>query len=415
MTDLTRGIAEMRRTCLFLSSHFPPPMIGGSLVFYHYLLSQCSDRDVLVLTQRKPGAEGFDRSVSYGVFRSRVVRDDTEPRLGRMAWLLLTVPWLLIGIVRWQASVVHVGSWKMVVPTWLACRLSGRKLIITIHGEELTTDSDAMRGIPFRLMWRVYDHLAGGALRGADLVHTNSRFTEKVLLDRGVRQDRIRVMNPGIDLEKAHGPARIDAVIEARLAGKRVLLTVGRLQARKGQDMVLRALPELLEDYPDLHYVMAGGADAQAQQEYRDLVDGLGVGDTATILPNLDNSSIAWLYDRCEVFVMANRTMPNGDTEGYGIVFIEAGAHGKPVIGGRAGGAVEAVDDGSTGILVDGYRVEDIRRAVRLLLDDQEMAGRMGEAGRRKAGESSWPNKSLEYRRLIRDLAATRRTQTSRT
>ena len=414
MTDLTRGIAEMRRTCLFLSSHFPPPMIGGSLVFYHYLLSGCSDRDVLVLTQRKPGAEGFDRSVSYGVFRSRVVRDDTEPRLGRMVWFLLTVPWLLMGIVRWRASVVHVGSWKMVVPTWLACRLSGRKLVITIHGEELTTDSDAMRGIPFRLLWRVYDHLARGALRGADLVHTNSRFTEKVLLDRGVRQDRIRVMNPGIDLEKAQGPARIDAVIEARLAGKRVLLTVGRLQARKGQDMVLQALPELLEDYPDLHYVMAGGADPRAQQKYQDLVDGLGVGDSATILPNLNNASIAWLYDRCEVFAMTNRTMPNGDTEGYGIVFIEAGAHGKPVIGGRAGGAVEAVDDGSTGILVDGYHVEDIRRAVRLLLDDRELAGRMGEAGRRKAGESSWPRKSLEYRRLIRELAATRRRQTSR-
>jgi phosphatidyl-myo-inositol dimannoside synthase len=403
----------MRRTCLFVSSYFPPPLIGGSLVFYHYLLSQCSDRDVLVLTQRKPGAKRFDQAVSYGVLRSRVVRDDGEPRLGRVAWFLLIVPWLLVEIVRWQAPVVHVGSWTMVVPTWLACRLLGRKLVITIHGEELTTDSDAMRQIPFRLMWRVYDRLAGGALRGADLVHANSRFTESVLLDRGVRRDRIRVINPGIDLEKAPGPARIDSVTEARLAGKRVLLTVGRLKARKGQDMVLRALPELLEDYPDLHYVIAGGTDPQARQAYEDLIDGLGVGDNATLLLNLDNASVAWLYDRCEVFVMANRTMANGETEGYGIVFLEAGAHGKPVIGGRAGGAVEAVDDGSTGILVDGNQVEDIRRAVSLLLDDPQMAGRMGEAGRRKASENDWPSKSLEYRKLIRDLAAPRRSRAS--
>ena len=413
VSDPTGRNAEMRRTCLFLSSHFPPPMIGGSLVFYHHLLAECNDRDVLVLTQRKPGAEGFDRSVSYGVLRSRVVRDDSEPRLGRVIWFLLMVPWLIFEIVRWQASVVHVGSWKMVVPTWLACRLLRRRLVITIHGEELTTDSDAMREIPFRLMWRIYDRLAGGALRGADLIHTNSKFTEKILLGRSVRQDRIYVMNPGIDLEKAQVPARIDSVIEARLAGRRVLLTVGRLQARKGQDMVLHALPALLEEYPDLHYVMAGGADPRALREYEDLVADLGVGDSATILSNLDNASIAWLYDRCEVFIMANRTMPNGDTEGYGIVFGEAGAHGKPVIGGRAGGAVEAVDDGSTGILVDGYRVDDIWRAVSLLLDDDELAVRMGEAGRRKAGESSWPSKSLEYRRLIRDLAATRRARAS--
>ena len=191
-----------------------------------------------------------------------------------------------------------------------------------------------------------------------------------------------------MDLEKIQGPARIDPEIERRLAGKRVLLTVGRLVPRKGQDMVLRALPDLLDRYPDLHYVMAGGTDgpgAQARQPYEDLINRLGVGDNATLLPNLDNAGVAWLYERCEIFVMANRTMADGNTEGYGIVFLEAGAHGKPVIGGRAGGAVEAVDDGSTGILVDGNQIEDIQRAVSLLLDDPEMAARMGEAGRRKA------------------------------
>jgi phosphatidyl-myo-inositol dimannoside synthase len=407
----------MGRTCLFVSSNFAPPLIGGSIVFYHYLLSQCSERDVLVLTQRKRGAKAFDEAAPYGVLRSRVVRDGTEPRLGRMAWFLFFVPWLMVEIVRWQARVVHVGTWNMVVPTWVACRLLGRKLVISIHGEELTTVSDAGRGIPFRIMWRVYDRLAGGALRGADLVHANSLFTEQVLLDRGVPGDRIHVMHPGIDLEKFEGPARIDPAIEARLAGKRVLLTVGRLVPRKGQDMVLRALPRLLEAYPDLHYVMAGGTDGpdpRAHQSYEDLVNRLGVGDSASLLPNLDNASVAWLYDRCEVFIMANRTMADGNTEGYGIVFLEAGAHGKPVIGGRAGGAVEAVDDGSTGILVDGNQVEDIRLAVSLLLDDPEMAGRMGAAGRRKASENDWRSKSLEYRTLIGDLAARDRTSSPR-
>lgn len=404
----------MRRTCLFLSSHFPPPMIGGSLVFYRYLLSECSERDVLVLTQRKPGSDGFDRSVPYAVLRSRVIRDDTEPRLGRMAWFLVTTPWLLFQIARTRAAVVHVGSWTLLVPAWLATRLSGRMLALSIHGEELTTNLDAARKPLFRLLWRVYARLAGSALRGADLVVANSRFTEQALLDRGVSRDRILVLSPGIDIEKGAGLGRIDANIEARLSGKRVLLTVGRLQARKGQDMVLRALPDLLETHPAVHYVLAGGADRRTEQAYRDLVAGLGVGDSATILPNLDNAAIAWLYDRCEVFVMANRSMPDGDTEGYGIVFLEAGAHGKPVIGGRAGGAVEAVDDGSTGILVDGQSTDDIGRAVRALLDDPALARRMGKAGRRKAEANTWTDKALEYRRVLRELAGSRESGTSR-
>jgi phosphatidylinositol alpha-1,6-mannosyltransferase len=399
----------MRRTCLFVSSNFPPPLIGGSLVFYHYLLSQCGKRDVLVLTQRKRGADAFDQAAPYGVLRSRVIRDGTEPRLGRLVWFLLFIPWLMFEIVRWQAPVVHVGTWNMVVPTWVTCRLLRRKLVISIHGEELTTDSDAEREIPFMLMWRVYDRLAGGALRGADLIHANSSFTEQVLLARGVTRDRIRVIRPGIDLEKVQWPARIDPEIEASLADKRILLTVGRLVARKGQDMVLRALPGLIETYPDLHYVMAGGTDGPdrwGHHAYENLINELGVRDHATLLTNLDNASVAWLYERCDIFLMPNRTMADGNTEGYGIVFLEAGAHGKPVIGGRAGGAVEAVNDGLTGILVDGTHVTEIRRAVSLLLDDRELAGRLGAAGRRKASENDWRSKSLTYRALITDLAA---------
>ena len=183
----------------------PAHGIGGSLVFYRYLLSQCNDRDVLVL--RSGAGTG-------GVRRIALIRSPPQPGGARRhgiprpdAWPVPpTVPWLLLTIVRCRASVVHVGFWSTVVPTWAACRLSRRKLVITIHGEELTTDSDAVRGIPFRHMWRIYDRLARGALRGADLVHTNSRFTERVLLDRGVRQDRIRRDHPGIDIERPRAP-----------------------------------------------------------------------------------------------------------------------------------------------------------------------------------------------------------------
>jgi phosphatidylinositol alpha-1,6-mannosyltransferase len=106
---------------------------------------------------------------------------------------------------------------------------------------------------------------------------------------------------------------------------------------------------------------------------------------------------------------MANRELENGDTEGYGIVFLEAGAWGKPVVGGRAGGAVEAVDDGVTGIVVDGTDPGDISRAIATLLADQQLAKRMGEAGREKVRKNSWDLKSQQYCALLAGLSTKHR------
>jgi phosphatidylinositol alpha-1,6-mannosyltransferase len=169
--------------------------------------------------------------------------------------------------------------------------------------------------------------------------------------------------------------------------------------------MVLHALPQVLESHPDVHYVMAGGSDINLQRRLEMLVADLDLKEHATLLVDPPNESVAYLYAECDVFIMANRTMPNGDTEGYGIVFLEAGSWGKPVIGGRAGGAVEAVDDGVTGILVDGADPGDIARAVIRLLSDHELARRMGEAGQQKVQRESWNMKSQQYLGLLRRLS----------
>jgi phosphatidylinositol alpha-1,6-mannosyltransferase len=214
-------------------------------------------------------------------------------------------------------------------------------------------------------------------------------------------------MTPGVDVGKVICEAAITPALASQLAGKRLLLTVGRFVPRKGQDMVLRALPRIVENFPDLIYVMAGAGDAARRDSLNAMIRQFGLQDHAMILDNPDNASVAWLYKSCEVFVMANRTMPNGDTEGFGIVFLEAGAWGKPVIGGRAGGVVDAVDDGITGLLVDGTSADEIADAIQRLLSDKDLARRLGEAGRQKSLRNTWKAKSDEYRCLLDDLAGT--------
>jgi phosphatidyl-myo-inositol dimannoside synthase len=244
-------------------------------------------------------------------------------------------------------------------------------------------------------------------LRRCDCIQANSRFTRQFLLKLGVREDRIVVTTPGIDVQKLVCNKSMAPSLASRLAEKRIVLTVGRFVPRKGQEMVLRALPRIVEAFPDLVYVMAGGGgDAGYRAQCDAVIREQRLENHALILEDLDNESVAWLYDACEVFIMANHAMPDGDTEGYGIVFLEAGAFGKPVIGGRDGGVPDAVDEGITGLLVNGLDTDDIARAITAILSDADTARRMGEAGRHKALRNAWGEKSREYRNLLGRLAA---------
>ena len=391
-----------RHKCLFLASDFPPPLVGGALVYYHYLLSSCREVDLVVVTRRKEKSADFDAQMPCAVHRTRSLPGHGASRLKGLLCYVWLLPMLLIWISRYRVPVLHLASLKTIVPGWLASRISGCSLVVSVFGEDLTA-LGKQSGLVRRIQYRA----TVAALRRTERMLTIATFGKEALLKIGIPEERIEIITPGIDVAKTPDEIHIDPGIASRLAGKRILLTVGRLVARKGQDMVIRALPELVAQYPALHYVIAaGGLNAETGRESCEkLASELGVRGHVSVFANLDNASVAWLYQACEIFIMANRTMPNGDTEGYGIVFLEAGAWGKPVIGGRAGGVVDAVDDGSTGILVEGTRADDIAQAIEKLLSDGALAKRMGAAGREKVLRNGWDSKAGQYGRMIDRLA----------
>lgn len=391
--------------CLFISSNFPPPLFGGSEVYYYYLLSQCAAEDVIVVTRPKEHSIEVDNNLSYRVLRNRWMPSCVESSLVvKLRWLFMMFPLLVVWIWRNRISVIHIGTYLPdIIAGWLVARLMGRSIMVTILGEELTAKVIDY-GYFGRLTRRFHRSLGLWMLRRCDCVKTISTFTRQALLDRGVPADRIVIITPGVDTEKTSCDKKIDPEIASRLTGRRIVLTVGRFSRRKGQDMVLRAINSLLGQFPNLIYIIAGTGDRDEREYYETIIHELGLHDHALILEGLDSPAIAWLYDACEIFIMANRTLPSGDTEGYGIVFLEAGAWGKPVIGGRAGGAPDAVDDGITGLLVDGTSIDDIANAVRRLLSDKELAQRLGEAGRSKVSRNTWGEKSAEYIRLLDKL-----------
>ena len=263
----------------------------------------------------------------------------------------------------------------------LARRALGLPFIMFAHGNEILT----LR----KTEWP----RALAAVRSASAVLANSHYTAGLLHELGVTPARVRVVHPGCDTDRFTPNAAEAAAQRARLGiepDSFMLLTVANLVERKGHDMVLRAVAQLRRTIPRLVYVIAGAGPHEAP--LRQLASELGVSDCVHFLGRIEAKDLPGLYAACDVFVMPARLRDSyNDVEGFGIVYVEASACERPVIGGRSGGVDDAIVDGKTGLLVDPLSVEAIAATIERLWRDPGLRASLGAAGRRRAtSELTW-------------------------
>jgi phosphatidylinositol alpha-1,6-mannosyltransferase len=200
----------------------------------------------------------------------------------------------------------------------------------------------------------------------------------------------------GVDVERfTPGPKDQELTERFGLGEKKVLLTVGRVEKRKGHDMVIQALPEILREIPETVYMVVGvGSDLN---RIKSLARELNVTDQVIFVGRVSDEDLPRYYNTADIFVMPNRTLDNNDTEGFGLVFLEANACSKPVVGGNAGGVPDAIVDGETGILVDGKSIKAVAIAVINLLKNENLVFQIGESGRKRALTFDWKKKAQEF------------------
>ena len=151
----------------------------------------------------------------------------------------------------------------------------------------------------------------------------------------------------------------------------------------KGVDTVIRALPKILKALPDLRYAVVG--DGEIRPKLETLAAEVGVTQNVTFLGEVSDAELAELYRRCDLFVLPSRGQERQGViggEGFGRVYVEAALAAKPVVGSLSGGASEAVLHGKTGLLVNPDSTDDVANAVLTILQDPQLAARMGSAGR---------------------------------
>jgi phosphatidylinositol alpha-1,6-mannosyltransferase len=364
-------------TILLLTQVFPP-RTGGSGRWLWELYRRLKDVSVQVVAGNETGAEAFDRIAPFPV--SRVDLDLPNWGLahpGGAPYYARRLLEVMRIVRRIRPSVIHCG--KCLPEGLLAYAvkfLSGIPFLTYAHGEELTL-AETSRELAF---------LTRRVLGAASSVIANSVHTRQLLIERwAVPSVKIVVMHPGVDTT-TFLPATADAQVKSALgwAGRRVILTVGALQKRKGQDMMIRALPMIRASVPEVLYAMMGQG---LEREYLERVAAEHqVTEVVQFRGAPDDRQLLMCYQQCDLFALPNRQV-GWDIEGFGIVSIEAQACGKPVIVGASGGAPETVESLETGLVVNSDEPDHLAEATIRLLTDPELRARMGAAGRRRAVE----------------------------
>lgn len=347
-----------RPRALVLTRNLPPLVGGMERLIWHILDELRSDYEVHAIGPR--GSEGL---APDGV---RVV-EVVESPLWRF---LFGVQWKAIGrALALKPRVIIAGSGLTAPFAWFAARLVGAKVVVYLHG----LDIEATHGV-YRTLWLPF-------IRRCDLVLANSRFTRGLALKASVSEDRIEILHPGVDLPDLAnaGQARTHFRERHQLGDRPVMLYVGRITERKGlAPFVEHCLPDIIESVPNAILVVIGDEPRQALMKGASLMERINrslaessLQDSVRFLGSRshDDPEITEAYFAADVHVFPVQNRP-GDNEGFGMVAIEAAAHGLSTVAFNVGGVADAVADGVSGRLIPGRENAAFARAVRQLIED---------------------------------------------
>ena len=344
------------------------PRAGGIETFVIGLIERLPRSRVIVYTSAQDNSEHYDRRwlEEYGV---EVVRDKAK--------ILLPTPgvaYCVKAIVRERKiSTVFFGAAAPLGLLSRTLRKTGVTHIVALtHGHEVWWS----KVWPFTLaMKSISRHVSHLTYLGE---FTKSAISRSITREAAAHMVKIA---PGIDTDHFSPQDASQLRSELGLSEKKVIVSVGRLVHRKGQDILIEAMPAIIKEVPEAHILMIGEGPYRSYLENR--VKALGLQERITFIGRIQYADLPRHICAGDLFVMPSRSRLAGlEVEGLGIVYLEASACGLPVIAGDSGGAPDAVLEGETGLVVDGTSKVDVAAAVIELLQDADRSKTMGIRGR---------------------------------
>ena len=383
-------------TTLVVTNDFGPRS-GGIETFIHGLLAQASknqQRNFVVLTSRQTPQDEvvkFDQQM-WEENRIKVIRDSAKvllptQRLAKVATDLFKAH---------DCENVIFGASAPLGLLAKSLRKAGAKHIVALtHGHEV---------------WWARMPLFSAALRRigaqADQMTYLGEFTRGAVANVLLREDHSKLVHlpPGVDLTRfTPGIKSVELQKKWGIVDAPVIVSIGRLVARKGSDQLIKAMPEVLQQFPKSKLLLVGTGNYQKRLEK--LVRNLKVQDSVIFAGRVEHELLPDYYRLGDIFAAPCRSRYGGlEVEGLGIVYLEASACGVPVIAGKSGGAPDAVLDGKTGLLVNGRDHREVGAAVIKLLSDQPLRQKMGADGRVWMEQLwSWEGIGARFEEIISD------------
>ena len=357
----------MAAKTLFITNDFGP-RAGGIETFVHGLIERLPKGSVIVYTSAQPKTADFDAEWlrDYGI---EVIRDRSK--------ILLPTPRVInicqrIIKERKITRVAFGAAAPLGVMARAMRRAGAQKIVALTHGHEVWWAKVPPFSFAIRYMSKEIDALTYLGSYTKDEISKALNKSDK---------SKLVQIAPGIDVDHFVPTDSSELRAELGLTDKSVIISVGRLVHRKGQDKLISALPQIRAALPNVHLVLVGVGPHQNHLEK--LAGKLEVADCITFIGRINYADLPKYICVGDVFAMPSRSRFFGlEVEGLGIVYLEASSCGLPVVGGKSGGAPDAVLVGETGVVVDGTNTFEIAQACIELLNNPELCALMGANGR---------------------------------
>lgn len=257
---------------------------------------------------------------------------------------------------------------------------------ITVHG---TYAVDPLNRFPDKYLYRI-------AVKNANFIVAVSNFTGQRLLTRLGTKLPLAIIPDGVNFSyfssKKHN---------SKQTVEKVVLCVGALKSRKGIDTLLKAFAKVIQEESTARLIIVGSGN---KIPYIQMAEMLGISRNVSFLGSVSDEQLLDLYKRCDIFALLPREDENGHFEGFGLVYLEANACGKPVVGTYSGGVPDAVLDGVTGLLVPPDDPESASKAILKLIQDEELRQKMGESGIEWARKHDWSKVIEQYLQVYKTV-----------